>query len=634
MCGIAGSVDFHGPVDGALLHAMCSVMEHRGPDGRGVHVEDGAGLGMQRLAIIDVEGGDQPIFNEDKTVAVVLNGEIYNFRELREELRARGHHFSTDSDTEVIVHLYEDHGHDLVQHLRGMFAFAVWDRRRRRMLLARDRIGKKPLFYAHQGARVTFASEMRALLQDARIPRAIDPEAIDAYLTLQYVPDPMSAFEAVRKLPPAHWMEVTEAGVRMERYWALDYTDRLAGVDEAELAERLKAHLDEAVRLRLISEVPLGAFLSGGVDSSAVVASMAEAMSEPVRTFSIAFSDRAFDESEYARKVAQLFGTRHEELRVEPDALAIMPTLARHYGEPFADASAIPSFLLARMTGQHVTVALNGDGGDEAFAGYGRYAGHNIVGRLDWLPRPLQRMAPAVGSALGEGSHERSFRSRAGRLGRALGAEPWERYTFGLSAWDAIRRRRLLSPEFAARVRGDGPERLIAGLWLDGPERGPIDTMLDVDVNTYLPGDLMVKVDIASMAYSVEARSPFLDHRLMEFAASLPERHKMSGGAGKLLLKRAMRGILPDDVLDRPKMGFGVPLGSWLRNELRDLPAERLLDPRALDRGYFRREEVERTIADHQSGAVDHSHRLWVLLQLEEWHREVVEVPALSASAA
>jgi asparagine synthase (glutamine-hydrolysing) len=633
VCGIAGLFNSSGPVDEELLARMCSALEHRGPDSHRRHVEPGLGLGVQRLAIIDVRGGDQPVFNEHRDVAVVMNGEIYNYLELRDELERRGHRFRSRVDTEVLVHLYEEVGDALVDRLRGMFAFAIWDRRRRRLLLARDRFGKKPLFWTRHRGGFAFASELRALLQDADIPRALDPRAIDAYLTFRYVPHPLAAVRGVQKLPPASTLAVDESGETIRRYWRLDFTRKLTGVAFTELADQLREHIREATRIRMMSEVPLGAFLSGGTDSSVVVAAMAEQSSRPVRTFSIGFDDTDFDETRYARLVARRFGTQHQEFRVEPQAVAIMPAIARHYGEPFADSSAIPSFYLAQLTSRHVTVALNGDGGDEAFAGYGRYLRAQRMGHLDWLPRLLQRRVPLLTDRLGHSVRERSLRNRARRLGQALAMEPWERYTMSLTVFDREGRERLRSAEFTAELDGYESECLIADAW-DRSRGGSVDRMLEVDIETYLPGDLLPKMDIATMAYSVEARSPFLDHRLMEFAASLPEDAKLHGGTSKRLLKLALRGWVPDEVLDRPKMGFGVPLARWFRGELRDLPGERLLDRGALDRGYLRRDEIERLIAEHHRGDVDHSVRLWTLLQLDSWHREVLEAPVPAGQRA
>ncbi|MFL5779850.1 MAG: asparagine synthase (glutamine-hydrolyzing) [Thermoleophilaceae bacterium] len=633
MCGIAGKVDWEGAVDETTIARMCAAIEHRGPDSRGIHLEDGVGIGAQRLAIIDLAHGDQPVTNEDGSVVVALNGEIYNFQELRERLLANGHRFRSYVDTEVLAHLYEELGPAMVHELRGMFAFAVWDARERRLFCARDRAGKKPLFWARRGSRVWFASEVRSLLQDPDLDVGVDPRAIDAYLSLQYVPHPLSAFSGVSKLPPASTMVFDAAGERVERYWSLDFAKPAERIARPEAEERLRELIREATRVRLVSEVPLGAFLSGGVDSSVVVAAMAEATSVPVRTFSIGFREREFDEVRYARMVAEQFGTDHHEFQVEPEALSIMPKLARHYGEPYADPSAIPSFYLAELTRQHVTVALNGDGGDESFAGYSRYRAIQAVSRLGWSAGPIERAGRAIARRLGEGARDNSTRSRINRLVRAAGMAPADRYLTWMSPFGAERRASLLADDFRASLDGWSSADVLRRPWAASDAPNLLDTMLDVDVQTYLPDNLLVKMDIATMASSLEARSPFLDHHVMEFAASLPAEYKIERGEKKSILKSAYRDLLPHDVLYRPKMGFGVPLAHWFRGELRDMPSEVLLDPGALDRGYFRRAEVERLIAEHRDGAADHALRLWVLLQLEMWHREVAD-PATRPAAA
>jgi asparagine synthase (glutamine-hydrolysing) len=627
MCGIAGKLNFGAAVDEAVVHGMCDALVHRGPDSRGVHAEQGVVLGVQRLAIIDVAHGGQPLFNEERDVAVVLNGEIYNFVALREELQARGHRFRTGSDTEVLVHLYEECGDRLVERLRGMFALALWDRKRRRLVLARDRVGKKPLFWARQGSTVWFASEIRALLQDPEIDREVDARAIAAYLGLQYVPHPLCAFRQIRKLPPATVMTIDADGIRERRYWSLDYGRKLDGADDDDLADRLWEHVLEATRIRLVSEVPLGAFLSGGIDSSAVVAAMAHHMAEPVKTFSIAFDERDYDEARYARMVAERYGTDHHEFRVEPDAVRIMPKLARHYGEPYADSSAIPSFYLAELTSRHVTVALNGDGGDESFAGYGRYASNVLVSRADALPASLRRATSSAARMLRDGDRDNSTIARAKRIGRAIGMSRADRYAMWMAPFDRERREQVLTREFAARVGDREAEQVIERAWRGSTATDCVDEMLSVDVETYLPADLLVKMDIATMAYSVEGRSPLLDQELMSFAASLPASLKLRGVHGKRLLKKALRGRVPDEILHRPKMGFGVPLADWFRGELRALPEDVLLDPATIGRGYFRREAVEQMIRQHRDGDADHASRLWVMLQLENWHREVVAAP-------
>ncbi len=626
MCGIAGKVDFAGAVDDRLLERMCRVMEHRGPDARGIYNQGGVGLGIQRLAIIDVQGGNQPVFSEDGQVVVVMNGEIYNFRELRAELIDGGHRFTSRCDTEVLVHLYEELGARLVERLHGMFAFAIWDKRRRRLLLGRDRVGKKPLFWSRRGDQVWFGSEVRCLLQDPTVERVPNAEAIASYLAFQYVPHPLSAFVGIEKLPPATTLSITASGTTAQRYWSLDYSQS-SSAPQTELEERLRELIWESTRSRLVSEVPLGAFLSGGVDSSVVVAAMADQTSGPVKTFSIGFPDPAFDELAFARVVAKQFSTDHHEFVVEPHASEIMPKLARHYGEPFADSSALPSFYLAELTSRHVTVALNGDGGDESFAGYGRYAVNHVAARLDWLPPGVRRLAPAIARRLGASGPPNGARARAQRLAYALALEPQGRYAHWMSAFPASVRPEMLQPDFLATVADCRLDDTIGVPWSESSARTPLERMLDADVNTYLPGDLLVKMDIATMAHSLEARSPLLDHRVMEFAAALPAELKLSRGKGKLLLKSSLRGLLPDEVLDRPKMGFGVPLARWFREELRELPREVLLPGDARVHRYVRPAAIARMLEEHQTAHADHSLRLWVLLQLEYWHREVVESP-------
>jgi asparagine synthase (glutamine-hydrolysing) len=617
MCGIAGKVSWSEPVEQTLVERMCAVIEHRGPDSRGVFVDAGVGLGVQRLRVIDLDTGDQPIFNEDGSIVVVLNGEIYNFEELRTDLENRGHRFSTRSDTEVIVHLYEDLGAGCVHPLRGMFAFAVWDSRRKQLLLARDRLGKKPLFYAQKGETFWFGSEARAILEDPAIERTVDFRAIDAFLHLQYVPAPMSAFAELRKLPPAHTLVWGEQDTRIEPYWSLSYREG-AFADESEAQESIREHLLEATRLRLRSDVPLGAFLSGGVDSSAVVAAMAKQTNQ-VKTFSIGFDVAAFDETPHAREVARLFGTDHEEFHVSPEAIEILPKLVRHFGEPFADSSAIPSFYLSELTRRHVTVALNGDGGDENFGGYTRYLPHRRDALLG-LPRPIRAALAQLSTALGSDASEMGFRTRLQRATTAALIPPYERYATAIAYFDDRARDALYTREFTEIVGDTGfATNLVRHAYESSDAADAVSRLLDVDVRTYLPGDLLVKMDIASMAHSLEVRSPLLDHRLMEMSAALPGRWKVREGETKKIFKDALRPWLPSHILERAKAGFAVPLAHWFRSELRDLPRDILLDPRALGRGYFREDEVRRLIDSHLSGGWDNSHKLWALIQLELW---------------
>lgn len=604
---------------------MGRAQTHRGPDSEGLHVDAGVALGVRRLAIIDVPGGNQPIANEDGSIVVVMNGEIYNFADLRRRLEGRGHRFSTGSDTEVLVHLYEERGTALVHELRGMFAFALWDGNTRRLVLARDRVGKKPLYWYERDGRLSFASELAALLEDGRIPRRANPQAIDAYLSLLYVPHPLSAIEGVRKLPPASTLVWEDGRVQTDRYWRLDFGHKDPG-NRDEQRERILDHLREAVRLRLVSERPLGAFLSGGVDSSAVVAMMAQLSSGAVKTFSIGFTSDRFDELPYARRVAQLFSTDHTEHVVEPDAISILPRLITHYGDPFADSSAVPSFHVAQIASREVTVALNGDGGDESFAGYNRYVSGALAERLGGLPAgllgPMTRVATVVG---GRATTPDAWSARVERLLRSVSEDGDRGYSGRMLYTSRGLRDELYAPEFAAAVETAFAENFLADAWHDSTASSAVDRMLDVDIATYLPGDLLVKMDIASMASSLEARSPFLDHRLMEMAARLPPSAKVRGLTTKAALKDAVATLVPEDLLRRPKQGFSVPLADWMRGRLGGVARDVLLDRRTRERDSFRPHVVERLLDEHAAERADRSSALWALLVLELWHRRFVD---------
>jgi asparagine synthase (glutamine-hydrolysing) len=626
MCGIVGQVRGDGrAVDRDVIERMCRGLEHRGPDARGTHVAGRAGLGIQRLRVIDLETGDQPIYNEDRTVAVVLNGEIYNYRELREDLQRRGHCFATNGDTEVIAHLYEEHGPACVSFLAGMFALAIWDARRERLVLARDRMGKKPLHYALRGRTISFASELGALLADEEIDRTLDPQALDCYFTYTYIPGPRSAFAAVRKLPPASTLVFEDDRVAIARYWAIDHTRTLDVRTPEEAGELVRDALRRAVRRRLIADVPLGAFLSGGVDSSAVVAAMAEASATPVNTFSIGFEHAAFDELPHARRIAQRFATEHREFVVRPDAVGLLPRLARHFGEPFADHSAIPSFALAELARRHVTVALNGDGGDESFGGYDRYVTTGALERLPAVPAPMRRAVGAVGSLLP---------GRAGRAGALLPLETAERYLLRMSRFSWPTRAAAYTPGFRALVDDDACAEVIVGAWARSGARTHVERMMDVDRQTLLADDLLVKMDIATMAHGLEGRSPLLDHELVELAAALPADLKVRGRQKKVALRAALRGWVDDDLLDRPKQGFELPVGAWFRGELLPLARDMLLDPRAALGEFVRPAHVRGLLDRHVGGREDHGARLWAFLVFECWHREVVEGAGLDAGAA
>jgi asparagine synthase (glutamine-hydrolysing) len=604
---------------------MCESMTHRGPDSRGVHSGNGAALGVQRLRVIDLKTGDQPIYNEDRSVAVVLNGEIYNYRELRRDLERRGHRFSTNGDTEVIAHLYEDKGPELVRDLHGMFAFAVWDERGRRLLLARDRVGKKPLFYCHENGWLSFASELAALMVDRDIPREIDSSSIGCYLAYGYIQAPWSIWRAVRKLPPAHTLVWEDGRIALERYWRLDYS-RKQTADRRELEEELRRLVGEATRRRMIADVPLGALLSGGVDSSIVVAEMAAASTETMKTFSIGFEESAYNELPQASLIARRFATDHHEFVVKPDAIELLPTIVRHYGEPYADSSAIPSFYVAEMTRRHVTVALNGDGGDESFAGYLRHVANGLTGSIQTAPRGLRLALARLGSGLPGRSNRKGALGYAGRLLVSLAEDdPAQRYAMHVGVFDEPDRADLLEPEFRATIDPARARSVIAEPWSAAADLAPLDRVLSVDVQTYLPGDLLVKMDIATMAYSLEARSPLLDHEVMEFAASLPRAMKAGVRGRKRVLRDAYREILPGEILDGRKMGFAVPLGKWFQGELREYSREILLDSRTLDRGYFARRAIESMLDQHANGKLDRSAQIWAALMLELWHREFAD---------
>jgi asparagine synthase (glutamine-hydrolysing) len=622
MCGIAGIVDLTGrPVDGSLLRAMSAVQAHRGPDGEGIVCRGAAGLAHRRLAIIDLATGDQPMVSDDGAIRIVFNGEIYNFRELRQELEARGARFTTTSDTEVILRAYEAEGPACVARLRGMFAFAILDERARRLFLARDRAGIKPLVYAWDGRRFLFASEIKGILEDPDVSRDLDRDALGDYLTFHYVPAPRTIFSAIRKLPPASTLVLPLDGGEpiVSRYWTLRLVPD-SGPTEEEWIERLRAELADAVRCHMISDVPIGAFLSGGVDSSTVVALMAQASSAPIRTFSIGFDEADFDELGFARQVAARYGTDHYELVVKPSALDVLPKLAWHFDEPFADSSAIPTYYVSKITREHVTVALSGDGGDENFAGYRRYARaltlhERLDGGLGRIARPLCRFASAL---LPMGAPGQAW---AGMFG----AGPFERYFRMVTYQRSETLRRLLSDDLSALARSAADPAVFSRLASEAGAPDYVSALQHIDIATYLPGDILAKVDRTSMAVSLESRVPLLDHRLMELVATIPSALKLRDGTGKYVLKRAMAGDLPAEILTRKKMGFGVPLGAWFRHELRDMTRDVLLGSRARERGIFRASEVEALLATHDTGRRDYSARLWSLICFELWMRQWVD---------
>ena len=632
MCGIAGIVSSNRTerIEEALVHQMCEAIVHRGPDDEGLLARNNVGLGMRRLSIIDLSGGHQPIFNEDRSAWIVFNGEIYNFPELRPELEAHGHHFSTHSDTETIVHLYEEMGADCVQKLRGMFAFALWDDRRQSLLIARDRLGKKPLHYALHNGKLYFASEIKSILTVAPELAEVNRAALMQYMYLGYVPDPATAFSKIHKLPPGHLLEFQHGELRVRKYWDLPEYGTHAPMSEEECLEEMEARLAEATRIRLISDVPLGALLSGGTDSSTIVALMARASSRPVKTFAIGFRQADFDESQYARLVAQKFATEHHELILEPDVVASLEKLTSSMEEPFSDPSILPTYFVSCLARQHVTVALSGDGGDELFAGYTRYGIQQRRQVAALIPKGAwrfyrERLFPLLPKAM---------RGRQFSYNLSL---PWqERYADEVCLIPAFERDMpLLSPEFRATIAESGdPQDILLQLFANAPASDPISKMLYVDTKTYLVEDILTKVDRMSMLTSLEVRVPILDHTFVEWVTSLGPEWKMRDGKQKYIFRKlAERVGVPREVLYRPKRGFALPLVHWTRNEMKDLILGVLLDPCTLQRGYLDPKGVRHLLDEHMSGKRNHSGRVWRLLLFELWHRNFLGKFAGTASS-
>lgn len=610
--------DADGLVHASDVRRMCDMIFHRGPDSEGVFAEGRVGLGIRRLSIIDLSTGDQPVHNEDRSIWIVFNGEIYNFHVLRSELESRGHSFYTNTDTEVIVHLYEEYGSDCVRHLRGMFGFALWDSRNQRLLLARDRFGKKPLHYALKDGRLLFGSEIRSLLEVAPELKEIDPEGLQSYFCFGYIPHPQTAFKAIRKLPPGHTLEFTNGNLHVRSYWDLAKFGTGQFSSEEEALEQLEAHLREAVRIRLISDVPLGALLSGGVDSSVVVALMARLSSAPVKTFSIGFRNQHFNEAEHARLVAQTFGTEHHEFVVEPDFSATLLALTHQLEEPFGDASMLPTYAVCRMARQHVTVALAGDGGDEVFAGYDRYAVNLQRQRLELIPGFAGRMY-----------REHVFPRLPGTVyGRrylyTMSLPSNERYLSYISVLDtAGPEANVFTQEFLSLCRSFPPPLDPLREYLkNAPATDDLSRLQYLDMKSYLPGDILPKVDRMSMANSLEVRAPLLDHVVAEWACQLPPQWKIHGGEQKYLLKKVAERLgVPRSVLYRRKQGFAIPLEQWFRGKWKDELLGILLEPSTLQRGYFEAKAIRQFMSEHSRGRRDRSRELWLLLVFELWHR-------------
>ncbi|HVZ74307.1 MAG TPA: asparagine synthase (glutamine-hydrolyzing) [Polyangia bacterium] len=633
MCGIAGALARRAedPPPPRAAEILAAAMVHRGPDGHGFFQSGPIALAHRRLSIIDLsDAGRQPMTNEDGSVAIVVNGEIYNHAELRADLIAKGHTFRSGSDSEVVAHLYEEVGDEVPELLRGMFAFALWDAKKRRLLLARDRFGEKPLFYCERADGFVFASELAALVADARTPTDISLDALDSYLALQYVPAPHTIYAGIKKLPPGHTLSVTpgQAPV-LDRYYEISFEPTLEDLPEEEVAKRVRETVEEAVASRLMSDVPLGAFLSGGVDSSIVVACMARASSTPVKTFSVGFAEggRADNELPFARLVAERWKTEHHELVVEPDMVGLLPSIVRHHGEPFGDTSAVPTRYLCEMTRKHVTVALSGDVGDEAFGGYRRYVWAHVADLLGRLPGPLRDVVSGALRAV-PGRKARWLRE----YGARLDADEASRYLRFICHFSAEEKADLYTPELRARFGEDRAAAAFAAILDESDAADTVSAMQNLDVETYLPDAILAKVDIASMTHALEARAPMADHHVVELGASLPGWMKVRGGKGKQILKRAFADVVPAQILNRRKKGFSLPTGPWLAGRLHGFARETLLSNAARARGHFRPEAVERLLDRHKAGE-DHGERLWNLIALETWYRELVDGRAAFVAA-
>jgi len=606
---------------------MCRVIRHRGPDDQGMMVKPGVALGMRRLAIIDLVSGNQPISGEDGSVTIVFNGEIYNFQEIKPKLESRGHTFQTHSDTEAIVHAYEEFGPECLQDLRGMFAFAIWDEKARTLFIARDRAGKKPLYYTTTpNGTFVFGSELKALLEHPDVQREINPEALDAYFTLGYVPDPLTIFRSIHKLPPGHYLNFKDGHATVRQYWDFEFK-ATPPLTEDDYLDQLRTLLDESVRLRLISDVPLGAFLSGGIDSSTVVALMARHMGQPVKTFSIGFHEDSYNELKYARLTAEKFGTEHHEFFVTPDICDVIDDLVWHFDEPFADSSAIPTYMVSKLARDHVTVVLSGDGGDELFAGYTRYAVERKRGGFGLLPKTVREgvMRP-ISQHLPHATWGRNYLHN-------VSLDPTARYLDSVSVFTSLNRRSLYASDFAQTLGPGGyAARLFDDLVKNVKTDDAVDRLLYLDSKTYLPGDILTKVDRMSMAVSLEARAPLLDHKLIEFVTTVPSTLKLAGLETKHLLKRAVKDLVPAGILHRPKQGFGVPIQEWINQQLRSRIRDTLSDSRARQRGYIDSHYVDVLLDEHERGRRDHSMGLWSLFMLELWQRRFMDAGSDNSS--
>ena len=613
----------------ALLRSMCSRMTHRGPDSEGAFVSTGVALGMRRLAIIDLITGEQPAVSEDRQVSVILNGEIYNYRELRQKLEARGHKFHSESDTEVLPHLYEEHGTQMVEHLNGMFAFALWDARRRRLFLARDRFGEKPLYWGVFDGQLLFASEPKVLLAHPAVQPRLNLEALREYLSFDYVPAPLSIYEGIQKLPAAHTLTLEDGRIEVKPYWRLSYKTLKPVPDEREAAEHLRELLEDSVRMRLVSDVPLGVLLSGGIDSSTVAAMAVRASSETVKTFSISFAESSYDESAYARAVAKFLGTDHHEERLSVDLAAdLVSEIGSWMDEPLSDPSLVPTYLLSRFTRKHVTVALGGDGGDELFAGYPMYQGHRYAQIYSKVPRAIRRLLIEPGiNLLPVKTDNLSFDFKARRFIAGADQDLVARHHIWFGSFTPDEQKELLTDDVRRASSDDVYREARRMLSEDCDADNMLECAQSLDTRLYLAEDILTKVDRASMAVSLEVRAPFLDPRVGEYAASLPADYKLRGGTTKYILKKAVRELLPPFVTKRGKKGFGVPVAEWIKGRLKPLTCDMLSPERLRAHGLFNADYVMRLQDEHERGVANHRKLLWTLLMFELWHESFVQTP-------
>ncbi len=626
MCGICGVVHSgaENAIDEAVLRDMCQVIYHRGPDDEGYYVDGQAGLGMRRLSIIDLVTGNQPVNNEDGTIWLVFNGEIYNYKSLHADLVAKGHQFVTKSDTEVIVHAYEEYGHHCPEFFNGMFAFALWDIPRRRLLMARDHLGIKPLYYWIGQDRIVFGSELKSVITHPSVPREIDLEALDQFLTLEYIPTPKTIFEGVYKLPAGYYLIYQEGRVQIEQYW--DIPDLKTPTDEGTVIEMLTELIDDSVRMQLMSDVPLGAFLSGGIDSSTVVASMSKSSTSSVKTFSIGFNDATYNELPYARSVAARYETDHTEEILKPDIADLAERLVRHLDEPFGDFSIFPTYLVSEVARREVKVVLSGDGGDELFGGYDTYVAQNMDRYYRFLPSTIRRsILPALMSRVSPRPAKKGLINKTKRFVEGAALPSSLQHTRWMVFMTAEDKAALYQSDLSASLDGQSSRAVLEEYFIRKPELDPLAQQQYVDIKTYLVDNILTKVDRMSMAVSLETRVPLLDYRIVELAVNLPPEMKLHRGQTKRILKQAMVDRLPYEVLNKPKQGFSIPLKNWLRDPLKPMMMDLLSPEKVQRRGYFNPDCVSRWVTEHLEGTINHSHRLWALMVFELWYEQIME---------